>query len=30
MVLARTTNDPEVRKTLRGSAEYHALALLEA
>lgn len=30
MVLARTTNDPELRKSLRASARHQALALLKA
>lgn len=30
MVLARTTNDPELRKSLRASARHQALALLQA
>jgi hypothetical protein len=30
MVLARTTNDPALRKSLRASARHQALALLEA
>jgi len=29
MVLARTTNDPELRKSLRDAARHQALALLE-
>lgn len=30
MVLARTTNDPDLRKSLRAAARHQALALLEA
>jgi hypothetical protein len=30
MVLARATNDPELRKSLRASGKHQALALLDA